>query len=31
MRAMEKSYVVRDEVEIGFAHKIPHWLFGMMY
>lgn len=25
------SYVVRDNIEIGFANKIPIWLFGMLY
>ena len=25
------SYVVADEIEIGFGNKIPLWLFGMLY
>lgn len=25
------SYVVRDNIEIGFANKIPLWLFGILY
>ncbi len=25
------SYVVNDDVEIGFGNKIPLWLFGLMY
>lgn len=25
------SYVVADDIEVGFGNKIPLWLFGMMY
>ncbi len=25
------SYVVADGIEIGFANKIPLWLFGFIY
>lgn len=25
------SYVVTDNIEIGFAGKIPLWLFGCLY
>ena len=25
------SYVVNDDVEIGFGSKIPLWLFGFLY
>ena len=25
------SYVVADYIEMGYGHKIPLWLFGMMY
>ena len=25
------SYVVNDDVEIGFGNKIPLWLFGFLY
>jgi predicted AAA+ superfamily ATPase len=25
------SYVVSDEIEIGFGNKIPLWLFGFLY
>ena len=25
------SFVVADEIEIGFGNKIPLWLFGMLY
>ena len=25
------SYVVNDDVEVGFGNKIPLWLFGFLY
>ncbi len=25
------SYVVNDDVEMGFGNKIPLWLFGFLY
>ena len=25
------SYVVADNIEIGYGNKIPLWLFGFMY
>jgi len=25
------SYVVADDIEIGFGNKIPLWLFGLIY
>ncbi|MCD8386103.1 MAG: AAA family ATPase [Bacteroidales bacterium] len=31
VKDITKSYVVRDGVEMGFANKIPLWLFGMLY
>ncbi|MCC8114736.1 MAG: hypothetical protein LIP03_12270 [Bacteroidales bacterium] len=31
IRNIEKSYVVRDGVEIGTTNKIPLWLFGLIY
>jgi hypothetical protein len=26
-----EKYTVSDGIEIGFAHKIPLWLFGFLY
>ncbi len=31
IRNVENSYVVADEIEIGFGNKIPLWMFGMLY
>lgn len=31
IRDLPDSYVVADEIEIGFGNKIPLWLFGMLY
>lgn len=31
IRDISDSYVVADEVEIGFGNKIPLWLFGLLY
>ena len=31
IRNIPDSYVVADEIEIGFGNKIPLWLFGMLY
>jgi len=31
IRNIENSYVVQDDIEIGFANKIPLWLFGFLY
>ena len=28
---LENSYIVADDIEYGFQHKIPLWLFGFMY
>ena len=28
---LQNSYVVSDEIEIGFNNKIPLWLFGFLY
>lgn len=28
---MPDSFVVADEIEVGFGNKIPLWLFGMLY
>lgn len=31
IRNLPHSYIVADEIEIGFGNKIPLWLFGMLY
>lgn len=31
IRNIPDSYVVADEIEIGFGNKIPLWLFGLLY
>lgn len=31
IKDIEDSYVVSDDMEIGFGNKIPLWLFGLMY
>ena len=31
IKDMENSYVVADDLEIGFGNKIPLWLFGFLY
>jgi predicted AAA+ superfamily ATPase len=31
IKDVEKSYLAVDEIEIGFANKIPLWLFGFLY
>lgn len=31
IKDMPDSYVVADEIEIGFGNKIPLWLFCMLY
>jgi predicted AAA+ superfamily ATPase len=31
IKDMENSFVVADEIERGFANKIPLWLFGFLY
>ena len=31
IRNIKNSYVVQDDIEIGFANKIPLWLFGLLY
>jgi predicted AAA+ superfamily ATPase len=28
---VENSYIVADDIEVGFANKIPLWLFGFLY
>ena len=31
IKDISDSYVVADDIEIGFAHKIPLWMFGLLY
>lgn len=31
IKDIKESYVVSDDVEIGYGNKIPLWLFGMLY
>lgn len=31
IKGVEESFVVADDMEIGYGNKIPLWLFGMMY
>jgi uncharacterized protein YfbU (UPF0304 family) len=31
IKDMENSFVVADDIEIGFGNKIPLWLFGFLY
>jgi predicted AAA+ superfamily ATPase len=31
IKDIENSFVVADEIEIGFGNKIPLWLFGFLY
>ena len=31
IKDIENSYVIADDIEIGFGNKIPLWLFGFLY
>ena len=31
IKDLENSYVVSDDIELGFKNKIPLWLFGFLY
>ena len=31
IKDMENSFVVADDIEVGFGNKIPLWLFGFLY
>lgn len=31
LKDVPNGYIVRDNIEIGFANKIPIWLFGLLY
>ena len=31
VKNVEDAYIAADDIEVGFGHKIPLWLFGFMY
>jgi len=31
IKSIENSFVVADDIEVGFGNKIPLWLFGFLY
>lgn len=31
IRNVDNSYIVSDDIEFGFANKIPLWMFGFLY
>ena len=31
IKDVENSFVVADDIEVGFGAKIPLWLFGFLY
>jgi len=31
IKNIKNSFVVADDIEIGFQNKIPLWLFGFLY
>ena len=31
IKDMDNSFVVADDIEVGFGNKIPLWLFGFLY
>jgi hypothetical protein len=31
VKGMEEAFIAADNIEIGFANKIPLWLFGFLY
>jgi predicted AAA+ superfamily ATPase len=31
IKDIENSFVVADDIEVGYKHKIPLWLFGFLY
>ncbi len=31
LSSIKNAYIVADDLEIGFANKIPLWLFGFLY
>ena len=31
IKDLDNSFVISDDIEIGFGNKIPLWLFGFLY
>lgn len=31
IKELSDSYVIADDIEIGFGNKLPLWLFGFLY
>ena len=31
IEGIENSFIAADDIEYGFKHKIPLWLFGFLY
>ena len=31
IKDIDNSFVISDDIEVGFGAKIPLWLFGLMY
>ncbi len=31
IKDLENSFIVKDDIEIGYAHVIPLWIFGFLY
>jgi len=31
IKEIPESFVVADDIEVGFGNKIPLWLFGFLY
>ena len=31
IKDIENSFVVADDIEVGFGNKVPLWLFGFLY
>ena len=31
VKDIENSFVVADDIEVGFGNRIPLWLFGFLY
>jgi hypothetical protein len=31
IKDLPNSFMVTDDIEVGFGNKIPLWLFGFMY
>ena len=31
IKDLDNSFVIADDIEVGYGHKIPLWLFGFLY